>query len=425
MNGRTTTCAVVSPDPDFVEGVRTSEPVQSGDLEVLAVIEAPCAEITDVELDELQSGSPEIVFLDLEPNVPIGLRFAEFLGEAGLGEVLVGAASSLPPEKMREAMHAGLSDVLPKPVPSEEMRRAMEHARRRLPGREGEEETDRGPGEVIVFFSAKGGTGCTTLCTNAAVDVHRATRRETLLLDLDLELGETALQMGVDPEFSVVDLVRNFHRVDSDLLASYIERHESGVDLLSAPREPADLEAVTEDLVERILAFLRRQYEYILVDAPKTFGPATMAALEAADRLVVVTTPDLPSVRNLARCLPLIDRVRDEGPDDSIEMVVNRYEADALISEEQIEEVTGRPVFETVRNDYGAVMKAVNQGEPAVLNGASGFADDVWRMAGRLAGVEVEEEGADRGWLGGLLQSIRNGSGGARERRSETRAHDG
>lgn len=410
MNSRPGSLAIVSSDPGFVDDLRDSPPIRAGTFRVAAEIRTPFPEITDVELEELRSVAPDVIVLDLEPNVSIGLKFAHFLGEADLGDFLVGAAPPLSPELLMEAMHAGISEFLPKPLTPEAVKKALEHARRKL-GRKDEE--DRTPGQVLVFLSAKGGTGCTTLSTNTAIEVHRTSRERTLLLDLDLELGETALQMGEEPRFSIVDLVRNFHRVDSDLLASYIEHHESGVDLLCAPHQPADFEAVSGDLVARILAFLRRQYDYVLVDAPKTLNPATVAAIEAADHLLLVTTPDLPSLRNLTRLLPLVERVGGGRSDDWIRLLVNRHDPRGLISLSQVAKTTGLPVFSAVRNDYQAVMDAINEGTPAVMRGPSAFAEDVRRTAGRMVGVE-EEPAKDRGWLGGLLASLRNGDDPAR-----------
>ena len=133
------------------------------------------------------------------------------------------------------------------------------------------------PGKLFAIFSPKGGSGSTTVATNLAIHLHRLTGKRTLLVDLDLELGEIALQLGVEPRFSFIDMVRNFHRMDAELLASYIENHESGVHLLSAPYHPDRSEVVTGDQISRILQFLKRNYDYVIVDTSKLFSPATLA----------------------------------------------------------------------------------------------------------------------------------------------------
>lgn len=422
QSGRAVSCAVVSTDRGFVEALQSSPPFKSGAVRVDAEIRTPYPDITDADLKELRRVDPDVVILDLEPDLAIGLKFAEFLVEAEIGRVLLASAPPVSPELLLEVMHAGISDFLPRPLTDQAVERSLKTVRRRL-GKGGDPGQERTPGQVLVFFSAKGGTGCTTLCTNTGVAVHRASRRKTLLLDLDLELGETALQLGEEPRFNMVDLVRNFHRVDSDLLASYIEHHESGVDLLSAPYQPTDFEAMSGERVSQILDFLRLQYDYIFVDVPRALNPAlnpaSVAAIETADQLVLVTTPDLPSIRNLTRCLPLLKSLGKDRPDDWIRVVVNRYDPRGMISPRQVEETIGHPVYAAVRNDYKAVMAAINESKPAVTVGSSNFAEDIADLAAKIAGVSRESKG---GWLKGLTRSFRRKRRGASPQLSEVKS---
>lgn len=404
---RNVSCAVISTDRDFIDALGSSAPFESGSFRMEAEIEAPYPDITDVDLERLRDVEPDVVILDLESDLSIGLRFAEFLIDAEIGKVILAAAPPQSPELLMNVMHAGVSDFIPKPLTSEAIEKAMKGARRKV-GKKGERSEAQAPGEVLVFFSPKGGTGCTTLCTNTGVDVHRASRTKTLLLDLDLELGETALHLGEEPRFNMVDLVRNFHRVDSDLLASYIEHHDSGVDLLSAPYRPTEFEAMSGDRVREILAFLGHQYDYIFVDTPKTLNPAlnpaAVAAIKSADHLILITTPDLPSIRNLTRCLPLLKDLGRKESEEWIRIVVNRYDPRGLISVKQIEETVEHPVFATVRNDYRTVMNAINEGAPAVTMGISNFAEDIRKLVEKITGLETESRS---GWFSGLARSLR------------------
>lgn len=413
MTPRVATCAVISNDAKFVKALRSSPPFESGSFQVAAEIQRPYPDITDADLDELRELDPDLVILDLESNLPVGLKFAEFLADAGIGDVLLASAPPQSPELLMDVMHAGVSDFIPKPLSSDAVEKALKSARRKLGKPDETAEEERSPAEMFVYFGAKGGSGCTTLCTNTAIETHRMSRKKTLLVDLDLELGDTALQLGEEPRFNMVDLIRNFHRVDSDLLASYIEHHESGVDLLSAPYQPTEFEPVSRDRATQILAFLRGQYDYVFVDAPHTLNPAinpaTIAAIDAANHLMVVTTGDLPGIRNLTRCLPLLSELGGHRSDEWIRVVLNRYDPRGLISLKQVQETSGSPVFATVRNDYKTVSNAINEGTPAVMSGSSAFAEDIRGLAGKLTGMETESK---RGWLVGLARSLR--IGGAR-----------
>lgn len=401
--------AVISTDPAFREALRASLAERGGGVAINLEIGVPFTEIADPQLDELRRLEPGIVFLDLENDPHVGLKFAGFLIDSSICQALIGAGASPSPDLLLSAMQAGISEFLSKPVTTDSVDEALERVWRKTGKKI--EESRRAPGKLLPIFSAKGGAGSTTLGVNLAIEIHRLTRKKTLLVDLDLELGETALLLGMEPRFSIVDLVRNFHRVDSGLLASYIERHESGIELLSAPFQPADFEAVSAERVGQILEFLKQHYEYVIVDSPKTFNPATLAAFREADRLFLVTTADLPSLRNLSRCLPLLKSVRGHRAEEWLRLIVNRHEPGQVITLEEVERTLDLETYGSLRNDYEAVMTSINEGEPAVTRGKSNFAQDVRELASRITGVPLGED-AGPGLLGRLLSPFRNGRAG-------------
>ena len=238
------------------------------------------------------------------------------------------------------------------------------------------------------------------MATNLAVVLHRLTGKRTLLVDLDLELGEIALLLGVQPRFNFVDMVQNFHRMDADLLASYIERHDSGVHLLSAPYQPEKAEVVTGDEIRKILTFLRQHYDYVIVDTAKSFSPATLAAFEQADLVFLVTNVDLPSLRNIQRGLPLLKRMLGRSG-DQVRLIVNRYNAANDISLKDVEHTLGLKVYWKLSNDYEAVIRSINTGKPIVLNGDSNYGEDVKALGREVTGLKPKK-GGGRGKLAAL-----------------------
>ena len=244
------------------------------------------------------------------------------------------------------------------------------------------------------------------MATNLAVVLRQLTGKKTLLVDLDLELGETALMLGMRPRFNFVDLVQNFHRMDADLLASFIERHDSGVDLLSAPYHPEKAEMVSGDLIRRILLFLRQHYDYVVVDTSKSFSQATLATFEQADQVFLVTTADLPSLRNIQRGLPMMRRVLVRG-EDQLRLVINRFDPKDQISVKDIERSLGLKVFWKLSNDYEAVLGSLNTGKPIVMNGTSSYSKDLKSLGVTLAGTGAETE--RRGRIFGALSRLTAG----------------
>ncbi len=369
------------------------------DLSLEMSITEAYAEIDDSHLDELRAGHPDVTFLDLEVEPHVGLRFAQFIIDSGFSGALIAVGPTDSPELILEAMQAGVTEYVGKPLAKEPLDAAIERVLRKS-GREAQR-VSKQPGHMLMIFSAKGGTGSTTTAVNLATEMHRLTRKRTLLVDLDLELGESALVMGVQPRFSLVDLVRNFHRVDSRLLASYIERHETGVEILSAPYQPADYEAVSTDRIKQVLQFLKQHYDYIVVDSPKTFTPAAMGAFEEADRVYLLTTADIPSLRNLTRCIQLIRSFGRRRGDDWLRVIVNRFEPNQVVTAAEIEKTLGLEVFWTLRNDYRAVMASINSGRPAVSDSKSAFAKDVRALAAHLTDTQIDA--GRTGFLSGLF----------------------
>jgi pilus assembly protein CpaE len=214
-------------------------------------------------------------------------------------------------------------------------------------------------------------------------------------VDLDLELGEIALLLGVQPRFNFVDMVQNFHRMDADLLASYIERHGSGVHLLSAPYHPEKAEVVTGDEIRRILQFLRKHYDYLVVDTSKSFSPATLAALEQSELAFVITNVDLASLRNLQRGLPLLKRMLGRG-ESHMRLVVNRYHPDNDISLDDVQRTLGMSVYGTLCNDYEGISRSISSGTPIVLNGNSKFSRDMKTLGVAVTGLRDKNGGRGR-----------------------------
>lgn len=386
-------CRGILEDPDL--------PVEFG-----ASIARPFTAIGDAEFDELERAGPELVIVDLESDPQIGLRFIQFLVESRRAGAVVAAERELTSELLLQCMRAGVTEVLSKPLQPDETRAALERVFRKA-GRP-DEEGGVGAGRAITVFGAKGGMGVTALATNLAVAIHRLTRQRTLLLDLDVELGETAFLLGMEPRFSLLDLIRNFHRLDSGLLDSFIEHHESGIELLAAPEQPADFDAVNGNRMRQVLGFLREHFAWVVIDKPKSFHTAFDCVLEDSDESYLVTTPDLQALRNITRSLPRLQKAKGSGDGPPLRLVVNRWQGEELISLKEIERTVGLDVFHFLRNDFGPIREAINKGSPVVLERSSSYAADVQKLAVIITGM-APTEAPRKGLFGGLMAPFRKG----------------
>ena len=377
--------ALVSTDSHFVGQVKQllTGPERAVSLELELTV--PLYQFGEHQVQALRALAPELIILDFDESQDLGLELARHLVDLNPAQLFIVAGPILSSDQLMQAMRAGVSDYLPKPVTLEALQIAITRVAQKV--RKPDAAKSSEPGRILSFFSPKGGGGSTTLATNLAILIHRITKKKTLLVDLDLELGESALVLGIQPRFSFVDFVENFRRMDASLLGSYIDRHPSGVHLLSAPFQPEKAETITAEQIRRILGFLRQHYEYILVDTPRSFGPQTLAVFEQTELVFIVTTADLPSLRNIQRGIPLFKKVLTKG-EDQLRLILNRYDPQDAVSVEDVERSLGLKVFWKVSNDYEAVMGSVNAGKPIVLNGGSPYTVDLTGLAGKVTGIQ-------------------------------------
>ena len=389
--------AVISTDPKFRAVFHGNGDGETQPVEVTFEIIVPFAEVSHGHLEELRVVQPSIVFIDLEDDPILGCKLAQFLVETNPSLRLVAAGTDGSPEFLMTVMQAGISEYLPKPVSEDALLAAIGRVGRKLGAKisQAAGPARREPGKLMAFFGTKGGSGSTTVAVNLAIQLHRMTGKRTVLVDLDLELGEIALYLGVEPRFNFVDLAKNFHRMDAGLLASFIECHDSGIHLLAAPYHPERAESVTADHCKQIIQFLKQHYEYVVVDVSNSFSARALAAFEKAEEVYLIATADLPSLRNIQRCQHLISRLSDTG---ELRLVVNRYHPDCDITLEDVEKSIGMEIYWALPNDYQSVIYAINTGQPVILDDSSPYTHELQALAAKMTGLP-SESAHHKGWF--------------------------
>lgn len=405
MEGQSISAAVISTDANFrsvfAETAETEHPVK---IEFEIVV--PFVEVSHGHLEELRYVDPDIIFLDLEEDPVLGCKLAQFLAEANPNRRLIATGEKQSPEFLMTVMQAGISEYLPKPVTADALLAAIGRTSRKMGGRqEAQGPVNREPGKLLAFFSAKGGSGSTTVSTNLAIQIHRLTGKRTVVVDLDLELGEIALFLGVEPRFSFIDLARNFHRMDAGLLASFIECHDTGVHLLSAPYYPEKSEAVSGEEIRQILMFLKQHYEYVVVDTSNSFTPQTMAAFEQADEIYMVANIDVPSLRNIQRTQHLLQNIGKGATD--FRLVVNRYHPDNEITLDDVERSLDMDIYWALPNDYESVIYSINAGHPVILDDSSRYTHELEALTAKITGLPGAMP-RRRGWFSRTVDRVKD-----------------
>lgn len=262
------------------------------------------------------------------------------------------------PEFLINSMRAGVREVLPSPATAPALEAAVNRvAAKRVGGK------PRDPGKILAFIPCKGGAGATFLATNLAS--HLAETKSVLLVDLNLQFGD-ALAFVYDgkPPSTLADVAKNIARLDASLLAASTVKVTPNYSVLAAPDDVAQAMEVQPEHVEAVLALAVRQYDFVILDVPRSLDTTAIKALDRAWRIFPVLQSGLPEIRNAGK---LLEAFRSLGyPSDKIELIVNRFDKNSEIGMEQVQRSVGHTRIITVPNSYREVSASINHGEPLV-----------------------------------------------------------
>jgi len=295
-------------------------------------------------------------------------------------------ASGEPSALLDEALGADVADVIVLPQLTENVVFAIRkatHAGRRIA------ESGTRQGRIVTVFSPKGGTGKTVVATNLAAALAKREGSKTLLLDLDLQFGDAAIMLGIEPEKTIFDLVTAPGELDSEKLAGYVTVHASGLDILPAPLRPEDAELVTEAKLGRLLEVARACYDTIVVDTSPFFHGPMLATLDRTDELLLLCSLDVPTLKNVRLALGTLELL--SFPTGRVRIVLNRANSKVGMKQREVEAALEQKVRYEIPSDR-AVPLSVNKGQPAVIAEAgSDFAKALNAMA-----KSVSSEGAKK-----------------------------
>jgi pilus assembly protein CpaE len=211
-------------------------------------------------------------------------------------------------------------------------------------------------------FSPKGGSGCTTVAVNLGVSLAES-GNSTILVDGSLQFGDVAVMLDLKSSSTIIDLVDRITELEYDLVSSVVTSHGSGLKILLAPPRPEMAELVTEGHIKKLLQTLRQMYDYIIIDTTSSLNDVSLAMLDVADRIVLVTQQNLPSLKNVSRFYDLCQEL--DYPIDKIMLVVNHGSNKLNISVKDIVDSLKRQIVSVIPEDEAAYA-AADQGKPLV-----------------------------------------------------------
>jgi len=326
---------------------------------------------------------PDIVLMDVNMPIMDGIQATETLAQEVSGSPVIIMSVQGERDYLRRAMQSGAREFLIKPFSGDELiasiRRVYqleqkkesflakttggtEKAPAAPPDGEAKQRGERG--QVIFFYSGKGGVGKSLIAANLAVSMANETKGKVALVDLDLQFGDIGVLLNLDHSQGITDLIENIDHMDQEFIREIMVDGPFGIKVLLAPISPELADLVTVDHVRRIFGELRKMFDYIIVDSSAHLGEINLEVLDHADRVVVVTSLSIPAIKNTKLALKIFDSLSISP--DRVVLLLNKSDAHSEFNKESVEANLRFPIAGQIPNDPKLVINSINRGNPVV-----------------------------------------------------------
>ncbi|WP_426939829.1 AAA family ATPase [Pseudarthrobacter sp. S6] len=361
---------LISPSADYERKVRASIAPLHGSLQFYQAAYLPDA---PEDILRQQTGEPPEVLI-LGPGLPLdeALKFAAIL-DLQYPEISIVLTAEDDGETALDAMRSGIRDIISPSADSETVRALVERAslsaagrRRGLSPTAGEGPNSDG-GRIIAVMSPKGGVGKTTIASNLAIGLGQIAPMSVVIVDLDLQFGDVASGLMIEPEFTISDAVVGAASQDAMVLKTYLSLHPGSIYALCAPRNPIDMDRIAGEHISHLLRQLRSEFQYVVVDTAPGLGEHVLATLEQATDAVWVCGMDIPSIRGLRTGFQILSEL-DLLPENR-HIVLNMADRKTGLTLQDVEATIGAPV-DVVLPRSRAVPFSTNKGVPLLQDGS-------------------------------------------------------
>ncbi len=330
-------------------------------------------------VEQAASIRPDIVLMDINMPGMDGIAASEIICQSDPFVQVIMMSVQGESDYLRRSMLAGAREFLIKPFTSEELATSLRRvhqlslARRAAAPPPGSAESappavarskPKGA-KVIAVYSPKGGVGVSTIAVNLAIAMKEETRQRVALFDASFQFGDVSVLLNVATNRTIADVIGGKREPDEDILTGFMAAHGSGLKVLLAPPSPEMAELVTADQVRAILGIMNKMFDYVIVDTGKALNEPLLAILDAAERIVLVSTADLDSLKDVKLFFEVMDKL--EYPPDKTAFILSKYDSHATVSAREIEANIKQVVTGVVPRDDKVAAWGLNRGIPFVL----------------------------------------------------------
>jgi len=271
--------------------------------------------------------------------------------------------SEVTTELFKRALKLNIHDVLEFPFDNKDFKESIQRAKDVFEAESENIGKETHFSKKIMFFSTKGGSGNTFLAINFALALRKHTKKEVILFDANYQLGDIALMLGLYPRNTIFDLM-TVNKYDIETLNIFLTTHSSGVKVLPSPIDPSQSETIGSEVSIKVLEELSKVGGYIVVDAPFGFSDIAISFLENIDHLFIVSTKDLPSIKNLKICLQVLDKLKFKS--EKLTIILNRADSKVEFEIDEIEKTINRKIDVRIPSDR-IVPVSINKGIPVFI----------------------------------------------------------
>lgn len=351
-----TVVAVLTADPAFEQAMRST-------FGASGAIELRMISGTVAVLDGFDTEGVTVVIIDLDAGRSEEMAALErmMLRTGGLPPVIV-VTQSFDAEVARSLLQMRVADFLVKPVQPVELVRTCARVARSSDTAEAIE------AQIYTFTPAVGGAGVTTLAIQTALLLLNSGQRNrptVCLVDLDFQHGACADYLDLEPRLDLREIEPRPERLDRQLLQIMLSHHASGLELIAAPNRPAEMRTFDPDMVTRLLDLVSSNFDYVVIDMPRTWFSWTDSVLLGTNRLFVVSEMTVPSIRQAKGLVAAIRERLGDGPQPQV--IVNRFEQrmfDSGLKRSDVEQALGADFIGAIPNNYRLVREAIDRGIP-------------------------------------------------------------
>ncbi|MGE5379745.1 MAG: AAA family ATPase [Methylocystaceae bacterium] len=340
--------------------------------------------------------NPDVVLMDVHMPAMDGIAATAQICEQcpGTSVVIISVQQDL--NIVRQAMLAGAKDYIIKPFSNKELtetvRKVVLISKRKetIRGLLGDVPVEKRRGQVISIFGAKGGTGKTALAVNLSLALHRSGYK-TALIDMDLQFGNVRVAIDVQPKRTLTELMQEEGEFTPELVASYLE-NSKGIAVMCGPEQPEYAELISVDGISRTIKALQQIFDYIVIDTGRRLDDQTLTIMEMSQPVLMVTTPDLASLRNARK---YIDVMQNLGLTHRVQLVINNPQPYRYLDNMEIERTLKKKALGELPYDAKSLSSSLDRGNPVVGKSITGsFGRAVISLTERLIRLETTEKTA-------------------------------